>query len=134
MAIVQDLAKLRRDKLVAQAADVAVERQALNVHVCDAQDGCAGALVAPTRLDADEAVLDNVDPPDAVLPREGVEREENLHGVGPCLVPRSNFEGRPVLNSIVICSGTSGADSGDAVSFHMSVGGVVSGSSRIPAS
>ena len=42
--------------------------------------------------------------------------------------------GKPPLNSIEICSGVAGADVRAVVSFHMSAGGVVLGSSRIPAS
>ena len=40
--------------------------------------------------------------------------------------------GKPLANSMVMSSGSSGADMGDAVNFHMSAGGSVSGSSRIP--
>lgn len=46
----------------------------------------------------------------------------------------SSFEGTPALKCRVICSGVSGASCMDLVSFHISAGGVTSGSSRIPAS
>lgn len=42
--------------------------------------------------------------------------------------------GMPLVNVIVKFSGVSGDLAGLAVSFHMSSGGVVLGSSRIPAS
>ncbi len=46
-----------------------------------------------------------------------------------------SLTGRPFSNSMITSSGSFGAEvMGSAVSFHISVGGVVSGSSRIPAS
>ena len=41
MAVVQDAAQLDGDELVAERAYVPVEREALEVHVRRAQDGCA---------------------------------------------------------------------------------------------
>ncbi len=46
----------------------------------------------------------------------------------------SNLLGIPLVNSKVKSSGLSGASVGSTVSFHISFGGVTSGSSRMPAS
>ena len=70
------------DELVAERADLAVERQAFDVDVRVAQDREAGGLVAAARFDADEAVLDDVDAADAVFAGEGVGGEEEFGGVG----------------------------------------------------
>ena len=45
-----------------------------------------------------------------------------------------SFTGMPFEKTTVKSSGVSGALVGEVVSFHMSSGGVVLGSSRIPAS
>ena len=46
----------------------------------------------------------------------------------------TSLVGMPAVKVIVKSSGSDGADLGSLVSFHMSSGGVVSGSSKIPAS
>jgi hypothetical protein len=79
-AVVQDLAQLGRHEAVPERTDVAVEREALEVHVSLAQDGRAWRLVATPRLDANESVLDNVDAADTVLAGERVEGEEDGDG------------------------------------------------------
>lgn len=81
VAIVEDPAKLDGDELVAERANIAVEREALDVHVCDAKDGRCGGLVASARLDADEAVLDDVDASNAVLASQRVELKEHVDRV-----------------------------------------------------
>ncbi len=102
------------------------------------QDGGTGRLVAAARLDADEAVLDNVDAADAVLASELVEgEEEDVDGVGVLLAGGGDLDlgGDALLELDDDGSrGCLGAVSGLFVSFHMSAGGVVLGSSRIPAS
>ena len=97
MTVVQDTAQLNRGELVPERADVAVEREALDVHVGDAEDGRGGGLVAAAGLDADETVLDDVDTADAVLARERVEREEHVDGVGVLLLLRGDghLDGEP---------------------------------------
>ena len=75
VSVVEDLGELSRDESVPKCANVAVEREALEVHVRLAKDRRRGALVASTRLDADEAVLDNVATSDTVLARESVDRK-----------------------------------------------------------
>lgn len=84
--VVKNSAELNGDELVAEGTDVPVERQTFNIHMCDPEDRSGGRLVAPTRLDADEPVLDNVNTADAVFAGECVEREEDVHCVGVCLI------------------------------------------------
>ena len=98
MAIVQDPAQLDRHKLIAERAHVPVERQPLQIDMRRAEDRRAGGFVAPAAFDANEPILDDVDPADAVLPSEGVEGKENVNGVGVglvVLVGESNFDGEP---------------------------------------
>lgn len=50
-----------------------------------AQAGKTGGLVAATRLETDEAVLDNVDTANTVLAGNGVDSKEELGGIGDSL-------------------------------------------------
>ena len=82
MAIVENTTELDRDELVTERTDVAIEGETLEIDVCHAKDGRAGGLVAAPGFHADKPVFDDIDPSDTVFPREGVEREEDLDGVG----------------------------------------------------
>ena len=96
MAIVQDPAQLDRHELIAERTHVPVERQTFQIDMCRAEDRRTGGLIAPAALDADEPILDDVDPADAMLPSEGVESEENVDGVGVgsvILVREGDFDG-----------------------------------------
>lgn len=86
MTVVQNLTELRCDELVSQSADVAIESEALDIHMRDTKNRRSGGFVAPTGLDADEAVLDDVDASNAVFTSEGVESEEDLDAVGVGLI------------------------------------------------
>ena len=52
----------------------------------DSEDGSSGGLIASSRLDSDEPVLDDIDSSDSVLSGESVEGEEDLNGVGDGLL------------------------------------------------
>ena len=93
MAIVQNPPELDRDELVAERADVAIEGEPFEIDVCHAEDGRPGGLVAAAGFDADEPVLDDVDPADTVFARERVEFEEYLDGIGVRLVDGGDFDG-----------------------------------------
>ena len=98
MTIIQNPTEPDRDELVAERAHVAVEREPFEVDVRHPEDGRARGLVAPSGLDPDEPVLDNVSPADAVLPREQVERREDVNGVGVRLaVGGGDFDGETGL-------------------------------------
>lgn len=77
-AVVQHAGVRDGDELVAQGAHLAVQRQAFNVDVCVAQDREARSLVAAARLDADEAVLHDVDAADTVFAGQRVRSQEQL--------------------------------------------------------
>lgn len=47
-----------------------------------AEDGRARGFVAPAGFDTDEAVFDDIDPSDAVFPRERVELEKDVDIIG----------------------------------------------------
>lgn len=82
VAVVQDVAKLRRDELVPQRPDVPIEREALDVHVRHAEDRRSRGFVATPTLHADEPILNDVDSPNAMSARGCVERKENVDAVG----------------------------------------------------
>lgn len=77
-AVVEDLGEADGEH-VAQAADLAVHDNAFNVEVGGAQDSAGGGLVDAARLDADEAVLDNVNAANALAAGEVVHIVEQLN-------------------------------------------------------
>jgi len=82
VAVVENLGKVVGDELIPQGTDVPVESQALDVHMGYAEDGSGGGLVATTALDANEAVLYDVDAADTISTSGGVESEEDVDGIG----------------------------------------------------
>jgi len=60
--------------------------------VSDSEDGSSGGLVASSRLDSDEPVLDDVDSSDSVLSSESVKAEEDLDGIGDGLLGREDVD------------------------------------------
>ena len=81
MTVVENLRKLNGNKLVTEGTNVPVESQTLEVNVGSTQNGSTRGLVASTRLDTNESVLDNIDTADTVLTGESVEGEEDLDAV-----------------------------------------------------
>mmetsp|Transcript_29318 Transcript_29318/g.74304 ORF Transcript_29318/g.74304 Transcript_29318/m.74304 type:complete len:216 (-) Transcript_29318:717-1364(-) len=84
---------------VTNAQHLAVQGECLDVEVSLAEDGAARRLVDATRLDADVAVLDNVDAPDSVGAAEDVEHLQDLRR-SLRLLPGAkvdNLDGVPVL-------------------------------------
>src|SRR6516162_5086318 len=65
-AVVDQLG-VARHQLVLQMRGTAVEGQALDPAMCGLQDRAARCLVNTARLHANKAVLDEIEPPDAVL-------------------------------------------------------------------
>lgn len=93
--VVENLRELGGDKLVSESSDVSVEGQTFEVHVGSTEDGGSGGLVASSRLDTNESVLDNVDSTDTVPPGKSVEGKENVDRVGHSLAVsrESNLDG-----------------------------------------
>lgn len=93
--VVENLRELGGDKLVSESSDVSVEGQTFEVHVGSSEDGGSGRLVASSRLDTNESVLDNVDSTDTVPPGKSVEGKENVDRVGHNLAVsrKSNLDG-----------------------------------------
>src|SRR5258708_38118621 len=65
-AVVDELG-IARHQLVLEMRGAAVERDAFDAAMGAMQDGTAGRLLDAARRQADEAVLDEVEPADAVL-------------------------------------------------------------------
>lgn len=80
--VVKDLRKVDGDELISHGSDISVQGHTLEIHVSNSEDGSSRRLVASSRLDTDESVLDNVDSTDTVLSGEGIEREEDINSVG----------------------------------------------------
>ena len=76
-----NLGVVEGEKLVTQGADFTVHDETLEINVSHPQARETGSLVAATRLETDEAVLDNVDSAHAVATGNGVDGQENLGGV-----------------------------------------------------
>src|SRR5207245_2516408 len=120
-----------RDERVAQVQDLAVERERLHRPSGHVQDGAAGRLVDAPRLHSHVAILDEVHAANAVLAAETVEALEQRHRPEGFA---STATGLPASKSISTSSGTSGAASGELVSWNILSGGAAHGSSRIPPS
>ena len=118
VAIVENPTEFDRDELVAERTDVAIEGETLEIDVCHAQDGRTGRFVAPAGFDADEAVLDDVDPSDTVFSGERVELEEDVDGISVCLVVGDDLDGETGLEL-----------DGDAIGFR---GGLFDGLGQFP--
>lgn len=84
--VVEDLGVVEGDELVTESTDLTVHDQSLEIDVGAAEHGETGSLVAATRLQADEAVLDDVDTADTVLAGDDVGSEEEFDGVGDDLL------------------------------------------------
>ena len=76
----------------------AIERDRFDAAMRGEQDGAARRLVHAARLHADEAVLDQVEPADAVLATERVEPRQQLAGD---IVSPSTATASPRSKSIV---------------------------------
>ncbi|THW45416.1 Bystin-domain-containing protein [Aureobasidium pullulans] len=72
-------------ELITESANLTVHGETLEIDVSGAQAGKTGGLVAATRLETDEAVLDNVDTANTVLAGNGVDSKEELGGIGDSL-------------------------------------------------
>jgi hypothetical protein len=120
VTVVEDPGEFDGDELITERTDVPVQGHSLEVHVGNPQDGRTRGFVTTPRLDADESVLDNVDPADSVLPGERVELQKDLDGVG------------------VDGSGAGDGDLGGQTSLELDddllglVGGVFRGSGQLP--
>ena len=97
MTVIQNPAQLDGHELVAEGSDVPVERKTLDVHVRYSEDGRSRGLVAPTRLYANESVLNDIDPSDAVLPPEGIEGVKNVNGIGIDFVTDGKLDRKALL-------------------------------------
>src|SRR5437879_5699659 len=74
-AVIDELG-IARHQLVLEMRGAAIERDALDAAMGAVQDGATRRLVDAARLHADETVLDEVEPADAMLAAERVERGE----------------------------------------------------------
>ena len=86
MAVVQDPAQLDGHELIAEGSDVPIERETLDINVGRSEDGGSWSLITSPRLDADESVFNNVDPPDTVFTPEGVKGIKHVNSVSVRLV------------------------------------------------
>ena len=86
-----------RDELVAEVTDLGVHDEAFEVEMGEAEDGHGRGVVAATGLEANEAVLDDVNAADAVCEAELVECDEELDGVGVGLFWGRDFDGNALL-------------------------------------
>jgi hypothetical protein len=85
-------------ELVTESANLTVHSETLKIDVSGAQARKTRGLVAATGLEADEAVLDNVDTANTVLAGNGVDGQEELGGIGDGLAARElDLDGETLL-------------------------------------
>jgi hypothetical protein len=104
-AVVEDFGVVEGHELVAESADFAVKDQAFEVDVGRSETGQPRCLVAASRLEADEAVLDNVSAAHAVLAGQGVDGQEELDGVGDGLGSPVDAVGESCREAFAECEG-----------------------------
>ena len=78
-AVIDELG-IFRDEAVLEMRGLAVERQRLHGAVGDGEDGAARRFIDAARLHADEAVLDQIEPADAIVMAQAVELGEKRGG------------------------------------------------------
>ncbi len=86
-AVVDELGIFRHE-LVLEVGCAAVKRDGFDPAVRRKQNGAARRLVHAARLHADETVLDEIEPADAVCAPERVERSEQIRGRKPLAIER----------------------------------------------
>lgn len=70
------------DELIPQCANLAIEDETFQIHMCQSENSHSGRIVAATALESDEAVLDDIDSANTVGLTELVQCAEELEGVG----------------------------------------------------
>jgi hypothetical protein len=96
-AVVQLVAPVVTDELVAQVAHLSVHDKTLEVQVRKAEDRHGGRVIAATALKTNEAVLNNVDATNTVCVAELVQRDEELDRVGVSLLGGDELNGDTLL-------------------------------------
>ena len=84
-------------ELVTQVAHLSIHDQTLEIQMCKTQDGHRWGVVAAAGLEANEAILDNVDAADAVCEAELVESGKELDRVGVCFVGGGELDGNALI-------------------------------------
>jgi hypothetical protein len=96
-AVVELVAPVVADELVAQVAHLGVHDKAFEVEMGEAEDGHGRGVVAAAGLEADEAVLDDIDAADAVGETQLIECDKELDGVGVGLFWGYDLDGDTLL-------------------------------------
>lgn len=93
-AVVENLTELDGDERIPKTADVAIERQALEVHVGHTENARCRRLVASTRLDTNESVLNDIDAPDTVFPGQRIQSHEHVNCISDSGRATGDFNGK----------------------------------------
>src|SRR6266436_4956149 len=109
----------------------AVNGEALEFLVRFHEESSAGSFVGATRFHSDEAIFDEVGPPDAVLGGDIIQRVHEIDGAEFRAVDRNRRAG---FKSDFDFFGLSGAFSGETTHCHIASFGAFAGSSSSPPS
>lgn len=91
--VVQDLSVVESDELVTKSANLTVENKALEIDVRRTEAGQTRSLIAATGLEANEAILNNVDTSNAVSASNGIGFQEELN----CICDSLSLAGNQLL-------------------------------------
>jgi hypothetical protein len=79
--VVKDLSVVESDELITKSPDLTVKNKTLEIDVCRSEAGQARGLVAATRLETNEAVLNDVDTSNTVSASDSISLQEKLNGI-----------------------------------------------------
>lgn len=95
--VVQDLAVVDGDEVVAKSSHFTVEGETFDINVSGTKHGETWSLVAASGLQSDEAVLDNVDSADTVSASDGIGLKEQFNRVREGLSVALELDGKTFL-------------------------------------
>ena len=86
IAVIENAGEMDGEELVPQCADITIQGETLEVDVCCTKDGGTWGFVAPSRLDTNEAVFDDIDTANTVFAAQSVQGEEDVYRVRDSLL------------------------------------------------
>ena len=86
IAIIENAGEVDGEELVPQCADITIQGETLEVDVCRTKDGGTWGFVAPSRLDTNETVFDDIDTANTVFAAQSIQGEEDFYRVRDSLL------------------------------------------------
>jgi len=94
VTVVQDSTEFDGGELVPQGTDISVQGKAFQINMGDSQDGGTRRLVASSRFDTDESILNDIDSANTVFPSQSVECQEYIYTISVlfCISRHHDFD------------------------------------------